>query len=403
MKKMTRLSSVAILFAVALPIDGISQENVLDSQKTADALESIRSNRAGASKLLVNVGGIQSPSGHEHQRANYVADEMRRIGLSDVRVTESPNVIGRVPGTSGRSIVFIATLDDLKTVAEHQKTRGKPPEIGADRVTGPGTNTSSTTVAMLIAAKALIDANIQPEHDLIFAGVAQEETGLNGMRDLYRSYRSSADAFIDVLGAGQRISYGALGIHWWKVMASGPPGHTLSGGLPNVNRGIARAVDRILSLPQPEQFADRMTRINVAMLQSGAVFNHKPADGWFSLDIRSLDASVIEEIELAVHEILESVTSETTIEFTLEAENLVPGGQIEGARESHLVKWSEHISKRLGFSPTFTNAGSANLNIAIAGGTPAIGLGGGRGGRRGHPDEWADINAMMNAAEHVAM
>jgi len=403
MKRVIRLSSVAIIFAIALPIDGICQENVLDRQEAIAALESIRSSRGVASELLVNIGGIESPSGHEHERANFVADEMRRIGLTDVRVTASPNVIGRVPGKSGRSIVFVATLDDLKTVAEHQKKSGQSPEITADRVTGPGTNTSSTTVAMLIAAKALIDANVQPQHDLIFAGVAQEETGLIGMRDLYSSNRDSADAFIDVLGAGQRISYGALGIHWWKVMASGPPGHTLSGGLPNVNRGIARAVDRILSLPQPEQFADRMTRINVAMLQSGTVFNHKPADGWFSLDIRSLDASVIKDIEVAVHEILQSVTNETTIEFTLEAENLVPGGQIEGARESDLVKWSEHISKRLGFSPTFTDAGSANLNIAIAGGTPAIGLGGGRGGRRGYMDEWADINAMMKAAEHVAL
>ncbi|MEF8796126.1 MAG: hypothetical protein V5A48_06725 [Salinivenus sp.] len=43
------------------------------------------------------------------------------------------------------------------------------------------------------------------------------------------------------------------------------------------------------------------------------------------------------------------------------------------------------------------------MNIAIGGGTPAIGLGGDRGGRRGHPDEWADIPAMMRTAEHVLL
>jgi hypothetical protein len=60
----------------------------------------------------------------------------------------------------------------------------------------------------------------------------------------------------------------------------------------------------------------------------------------------------------------------------------------------------------MGLSPTFSNSGSANLNVAIGAGTPAIGLGGGRdgrGGRRGNPDEWADINAMMRSAKHVAM
>ena len=57
-----------------------------------------------------------------------------------------------------------------------------------DRVVGPGTNTSSTTAAMLTAARALVAAGVEPENDLVFAAVAQEETGLDGMRDLYREY-----------------------------------------------------------------------------------------------------------------------------------------------------------------------------------------------------------------------
>ena len=57
----------------------------------------------------------------------------------------------------------------------------------------------------------------------------------------------------------------------------------------------------------------------------------------------------------------------------------------------------------MGFEPAFSNTGSANLNIAIAAGTPAIGLGGSRGDQRGYPDEWADIPAMMRTAEHVAL
>ncbi len=48
-----------------------------------------------------------------------------------------------------------------------------------------------------------------------------------------------------------------------------------------------------------------------------------------------------------------------------------------------------------------SNAGSSNMNIAIAGGTSAIGLGGERGGRRGFTDEWASIPSMVRAAKHV--
>ena len=81
----------------------------------------------------------------------------------------------------------------------------------------------------------------------------------------------------------------------------------------------------------------------------------------------------------------------------------MPGGQIPGARESDLVRWSEAIARRMGIEPEFSDSGSANLNIAIAAGTPAIGLGGSRGGQRGYDDEWADIDAMMRTARHVAL
>ena len=388
------------LLGVAAPV---SADNILDEPAAAQVVELVRSWRDDTTQFLVEIGSIESPSGEEHARAARVADEMRRIGLSDVRITDSPNVIGRIPGKSGEATVFVSTLDDLRTVAAHQRARGGPPTVEGNRVVGPGTNTSSTTAAMLTAARALIAAGIEPEHDLVFAGVAREETGLVGMRDLYDEYRETAREFIDVLGDGRRISYGALGIHWWKVIATGPPGHTLRGGLPNVNLGIARAVDRILGLPQPTEFADRTTRINIAMLQSGTVFNHKPPEGWFSLDIRSLDADIIASIEADVQGILDTVSAETEITFRLEPENLVPGGQIDGALESDIVRWAGHVSERLGFEPAFSNTGSANLNIAIAAGTPAIGLGGSRGGERGYPGEWADIDAMMRSAAYVAL
>ena len=389
------------LLAVAAP--ALAQTNVLDGANAVRTVELVRSWRNDTSEFLIELGAIESPSGEEHERAARVALEMQRIGLSDVRITDAPNVIGRIPGQSGAATVFVSTLDDLKTVAEHQRTRAKAPTIEGDRVVGPGTNTSSTTAAMLTGARALVEAGVEPRHDLVFAAVAQEETGLVGMRELYDEFEGRAREYIDVLGDGRRISYGALGIHWWKVVATGPSGHTLRGGLPNINLGIARAVDRILGLSQPEQFADRTTRINIAMLQSGSVFNHKPPEGWFSLDIRSLDADVIASIEEDVRKILDDVAAETEISFRLEPENLTPGGQIDGARESDLVRWSGHVAERLGFEPSFSDTGSANLNVAIAAGTPAIGLGGSRGGDRGYPGEWTDINAMMRAAEHVAL
>jgi len=378
-----------------------SLEDALGDPAVLRGLADIDASRNAAAQQLVDIGGIISPSGQELERAQAVAALMEDIGLQDVEVTNSPNAIGRIPGSSGKAIVFVATLDDLATVAEHQRAAQSLPAIVGDRVVGPGTNTSLTTIALLSAARAIINQGLEPEHDIVFAAVAEEETGLRGMRALYDDYQDRAFAFVDVLGEGSGISYGALGIHWWRINAYGPPGHTLNGGLPNINQAIARAVDRILQIPDPQLYEDRRTRLNVAILNSGAVFNHKPETGWFSLDIRSLDPEHIDSMEQQTRTILDSVTAELGIRLEMDPVSMTPPGQIPGALESALVRNSIAISEYLGTSPRLSNAGSANLNVAIAGGTLAIGISSERGGRRGFADEWADIPVLQRTAKNV--
>jgi acetylornithine deacetylase/succinyl-diaminopimelate desuccinylase-like protein len=368
--------------------------------RVAAAVADVDAHTAWTADLLARLGGIISPSGHEQQRAEAVAKAMRDIGLQRVAVDAAPNAVGVMPGRSGRAIVFVSTLDDLGPVADFQRAAGNAPRVEGAHVVGPGTNTSSTTAAMLAAARALVAAGVAPEHDLVFAAVAQEETGMVGMKKLYGDYKDRAVAFVDVLGDGHTISYGALTIHWWKAVASGPAGHSLNGGVPNVNQGIGRAVDRILQLPQRP---DERTVINVAMLQSGAVFNHKPDTGWFSIDVRSLDPAKVAAIESDIRGILAAVTKETTVAFALEPVQMTPGGQIPGARESTLVTTSDAIARRLGLIPALNNTGSSNMNVAIAGGTPAIGIGGERGGARSEAGESGDIPAMIRAAKHLVL
>ncbi len=375
----------------------------LDDPVVQRALQRVDDHTTETADRLAQIGGITAPSGQERERALAVRALMERIGLTAARVDSVNNAIGVLPGRSDRVLVFISTLDDLATVAEHQRTADRPPYVDGDRVVGPGTNTSSTTAAMLAAAEALVATNLQPRHTLVFAAVAQEETGLVGMKTVYEQYRDRAVAFVDILGDGSRISYGALGIHWWRVEATGPPGHTLRGGLPNVNQGIGRAVDRILQLPHPERHANQRTALNVGIIESGSVFNHKPSESWFSLDVRSLDAAVIDDMEQAVDSILRDVQDETTIQFERVPETLIPGGQIPGLQDADLVQTASAIARHLGLDPAPYPAGSSNMNIAIAGGTPAIGLGGDRGGQRGQPGEWASIPAMMRTAKHVLL
>jgi acetylornithine deacetylase/succinyl-diaminopimelate desuccinylase-like protein len=396
---MRNFSLILLLF---ISISGNAQIiDISQSPTLQKGLSWIESQKSISAESLIKIGGIISPSGQEHERAEAVMQEMKRIGLQNVRMDSGPNVIGIIPGQRTEQLVFVSTLDDLAGVAEYQQAANKQPYIADGKVIGPGTNTSSITVSMLLAAEAILETGIKPQYTLVFASVAQEETGLQGMKLLYNEFKNNAIAFVDILGDGRSLSYGALGIHWWKIQVSGPPGHSLNGGLPNVNQGIGRAIDRILSLDYPIRYKDQNTVINVGMIESGNVFNHKPEQGWFSLDIRSLDGKVIDEIETEVASIIAKVGEETGVTLKMEPFQLTPGGQIPGALESELVTTGVSISQFLGYEPSLSNRGSSNLNVAISQGTPALGLGGERGGRRGFADEWADIESMNKSAKHV--
>jgi acetylornithine deacetylase/succinyl-diaminopimelate desuccinylase-like protein len=385
-----------LVFSFFLSLE-VSAQDFIINRNQEKGIQFLESQFQRSADMLIDIGGVISPSGKELQRAKKVAAYMEAIGLSEVRVDDMPNAIGLIPGKSDSILVFISTLDDLETVAIHQKNRKTPPFFNGDRVIGPGTNTSSITVAMLLAAEAVIQSGQTPEYTLLFAAVAQEETGLKGMHAIFETYHGKSIGFVDILGDGRRISYGALGIHWYKVHADGPGGHSLGGGLPNVNQAIAKAIDWIFQMDYKE---DR-TVINIAMIESGKVFNHKPESGWFSLDMRSLNNQTLSEMEREVIGILEQVGDETGIQLRLEPFQTTPGGQLEGAIDSPLVQRAIAVSRFLGFEPSLSNAGSSNMNIAIAGGVSAIGLGGDRGGERGYPDEWASITNMIQSAKHV--
>lgn len=364
-------------------------------------LDFIDSKREVAIERLIKIGTIISPSGKEEVRAEAVASIMYDIGLSFISIDSIFNVVGLIHGQSDSCLVFLSTLDDLASVATLQREHSVILKHSADRVVGPGSNTSSTTIAMLQAAEAIRHLNIRPYYTLVFAAVSQEEQGLVGMKKVYEDWKDRAIGFVDILGDGSSISYGAIGIHWWKVVGKGPAGHTLQGGLPNVNQGLARAVDLIFDVEITEAEKRESTVLNISMIQSGEVFNHKPESGWFSLDIRSLEEENIVFIEDQVRGILFEVGQETGISLTLEPYQIIPGGQIPGALQTSLVRYAQSAVRSLGLDPVMSDRGSSNLNIPLSHKHLAIGLTGDRGGQRGYMNEWADINALIRSAKVV--
>jgi len=137
-------------------------------------------------EILTSLASIVSPSGQEYDRALFVADYMKAIGLQDVYIDSVFNVVGKIKGRSNKALVFITMLDDLPEIGDLQK-KGNKPYLTHDKVVGPATEIQSMTASSLLSAKILVKSGKIPENDIIFASVSQEETGLGGMKVLFES------------------------------------------------------------------------------------------------------------------------------------------------------------------------------------------------------------------------
>jgi hypothetical protein len=87
----------------------------------------------------------------------------------------------------------------------------------------------------------------------------------------------------------------------------------------------------------------------------------------------------------------------------MESTVTIDGGQVQGARESRLVRLSIEVARHLGYEPTVSARGCCNMSVPVSHGRLAIGLHGVRGGSRATAEEWASIPAMVRTAKHVAL
>ena len=369
--------------------------NCLNSQQIKNILQNFDEDKNKILTEWKELAKIYSPSGNEILRAKYIVNKFKQNKINNAYIDGHGNVVGLIDSkTAGSTIVFLGTMDDLATVAEMVKSWEKPIVEKDGKLLGPGTNSSATCVSILGLAKLFTIPEIQFTGKIYLVGVVQEETGLTGVKGFLADH-PDVDYLVDIMAGIERISYGALGIHWFKIHFKGPRGHTLSGGLPNVTRGVARAVDQIFSIPIPKEPPEKSSYLNISMLGAGKVFNHRYDDGWFSVDLRSMDNNVLLDLKDQIFKIADNVAKEEKLEYWVEKYSQSPAGQIPGARDSKFIRIAEEATKLLGSDVSLSNRGSSNMNIGISNNILSISTGGDRGSGRDTPEEYANIEPVL--------
>jgi len=337
---------------------------------------------------------IPAPTGSERARAEFIAALLRERGYTP-EIDEISNVYTIRPGkqlphpeqTQRPVLMLLAHMDTVF-----------PPDTPiiirreGDILRGPGIGDNSIGIAAMITLLETLDAlHIETETNIIaVANVGEEGLGnLRGASKAIERYRNVLGAVIVVDGYLGSIIHGAVGSLRWKISVRGAGGHSFgSFGTPSAIHGLAKIIAAITHLhvdtgtgggqittphaPVSTQPSLRMrTTFNVGVIEGGTSVNTIAAHASALLDMRSTDATSLQELAEQVRKIVKHKAGPG-----LRTEIEVLGERPAGLRRLNdpLVVLSQQVLEWIGLEAKYVT-GSTDANIPISLDIPSVGIG----------------------------
>jgi len=410
-----RTATLALLLAIiggAASAQTGNVQRLLADPKFQAAQEFIAKDHDRFVQETIQITEIEAPPFKEVKRAKVFMEMLRQSGLSDVEIDPEGNVIGLRRGTgTGPLIAIAAHLDTVFPEGTNVKVRREGSKLYA-----PGVGDDSRAVAVLLEiVRAMDSAKIQTSSDILFvADVGEEGPGdLRGMKYLFQKapYKDKIKMFIslDPFGWGSDITTAGMGSKRFKVIFTGPGGHSFgSFGLVNPAYALGNAIAKLSKMQVPQR---PKTTYNVGVVGGGTSVNSIPFESWMEVDIRSETkeelSRAVENFTRLMHEAVEEEnrarsTSQGKIQIDVKLIGDRPFGEI--FQTAPIVQTAAAVIRAFGMVPTF-GLSSTDANIPLSMGIPAITLESGGTGSRNHTlDEWIDVEKTASVRGiHIAM
>ncbi|HUR21792.1 MAG TPA: M20/M25/M40 family metallo-hydrolase [Vicinamibacterales bacterium] len=358
----------------------------------------------------IHLTEIPGTSGHEQKRAEYVKAELVKMGFTP-DTDEVGNLWVRRKGTGGGpTVVFAAHMDTVHPLDTPLKVRRE--DNGTLHAPGIFDNTASLA-GQLQAMRAMRDAKVQTRGDVIFLFTVQEEVGLKGMYHWIGKNPGVADMLVGVDGALGPVNYGALGIYWSRMKFSGEGAHTNnSRDQPNPVRAAAACITNIYTIPLPPPDDPVPAIYNVGgMMSAGNVVNAIPQEVTFTVDLRTVDAELLQTLDAAIVTKCEAAAKAQRVTFVREwIQKSEAGGrpeQLTTQRAHPIVQTAIDVLRFLDV-PLIAGrealpTGSTDANVGVVNKIPSISVGRSRGGAQHTLQEWAHIESAKTGAQQLLL
>ena len=354
---------------------------------------------------LITLTEIEAPPFKEDHRAQKFKEMLVEAGIEQIWIDQEGNVIGLRKGKSGKkTVVLDAHLDTVFPEGTDVKVR-----MSGDTLFAPGISDDTRGLAMVLAVvRALNKAEIETEHDILFVGsVGEEGLGdLRGVKYIFNNPENKIDSWISIDGGLiGRVNNKALGSYRYKVTFKGPGGHSWGAfGLANPHHALGQAISNFTEKANEFTSYGPRTSYNVGRIGGGTSINSIPFSSWMEIDIRSVQPERLDSMEViledAVHEALNHQNSiaRRGYPLTVQIDKIGERPSGELSPDLPLIQRAMAATAYFGKRPELTR-GSTNANIPISLGVPAITIGRGGEGGKGHSfHEW-----WMNKEGHKAI
>jgi tripeptide aminopeptidase len=352
--------------------------------------------RERLNRTFATLCGIESPSGRERACAEFVAGELRALGL-DVEEdgagpsagSESGNLLSRVPGRSDASLLLCAHLDTVPLTAPVEPVlvdggweNANEGILGAD---------NKSAVAILVELARRLRSNPDPPPigvELLFT--VCEEVSLRGSKEFdVGRLRSRFGYVFDHATPIGEIVLASPTHHRIAAEVRGRAAH--AGVRPEAGRSaIAAAATGIAAMRLGR--LDDETTANVGTIAGGTAMNVVPERCRLEAEVRSLDEAKAEAAVTEMVDHLQDAANAGECDLDVTVERMFKGYRTRAKAEP--VVLAERALRVCGYEPThIVTGGASDANSFEAAGFSCTNLADGT--ERNHqPDERVSVDAL---------
>lgn len=345
---------------------------------------------------------------NERTIAEYTADVMRALGMEVVRREPEPgraSVVGRLRGRGGgRSLMLYAHYD---TVGIDGMEEPFSAEIRDGRMYGRGTyDMKCGLAASLGAVKAVRDAGLDLEGDLLVVAVADEEVASIGMSDVLTVVR--ADAAIVTEPTELAVCTAHKGFVWLEVEIEGRAAHGSRYDIGiDANMRMGRFLARLDELEQSLRARTPHPKLgtpslHAAVLQGGTGISTYAAHSRLEIERRTLPDESPEAVIAEVCAITDALAArDPSFRASVRSTLARPGFEI-GDDRPIVQALRRQAGTVLGHEPAEVGAWYwMDAALLAAAGIDTVCLG--PAGKGAHETvEWVDLDSVMRTAEILA-